>query len=569
MRTRKALALVLATATLSSVSGACKSTDEPTSASSDEAVIAHSDGALGPREFRNIFYSYYTQEHGQSDESKEAFSKTVYLGSVKPNSSETRGVASIEPYDAVHKGLVASDLHALGKQAPPQTVDNVDEALRRTPIHIVLVPGILGEFIDVRPFEEVLADSGKSKASQDFASRLQQAAESDRVDSVYSLEKLDHETKPLSDVVNVASIDDDDGRALATVAYLRPTMGSMESLGSLDSNVDVYLPRLDKYMRVMGNPRNVVFLGYSRGAPVALHIVTRANENPEAHPWVRNVVGVSSLSGVLYGTQLADAEVQPNVDGQVKTALRIADKLESCKPGTRVFWNNTKDWFSLFNEIRSAGSTPTDPGLTYEEIDPGRLDAWRTSQILWRLVGGKVLNLKNFFTDYCRNVDRFKTLVHAVADGTESLATDARMEWWRTHTIPSGVKLFALTSTMGDPTAKPGQISPLARNEAADDIRALDFKNERTSYYNLLGMTQTPLNDADVTLPRGRFWPELNTALNPRNENVPAYFMGTISATHWGVALADVIPTVGAGQNPFPRRILLKSMARFVAETLK
>jgi pimeloyl-ACP methyl ester carboxylesterase len=556
---------------VSAFSGACSSApDAEASASDENAIISHSDGSLGPREFRNIFYSYYTQERGRSEKTDESFSKTVYLGSVAPDGSRIKGVPSIDPYDSVHKGLRASDLHSLGKQAPAQPVPNVDEALEKTPIHIVLVPGILGEFIDVRPFEEVLADSGQSRAARDFAARLQTATESDRTDPVYSLEKLDRETKPLSDVVNVASIDDEQGRALATLAYLRPTMGSMESLGSLDSNVDVYLPRLDKYMRVMGNPKNVVFLGYSRGAPVALHIVARANDNAQAHPWVRNVVGVSSLSGVLYGTQLADAEVQPNVDGQVKTAVRIADSLESCGPGKRVFWNNTRQWINAINQIRSAGAAaPADPGLDYEQIDPGRLDAWRTGQILWRLLGEKVLKIGSFFSDYCRNVDRFKTVVHAVADGTDTLTTQSRMDWWRTHTIPSGVRLFALTSTMGDPTVKPGEVSPLAKNEAADDVRALDFKNERTSYYNLLGMTKTPLNDADVTVPRGRFWPELNSALNPRNQNIPTYYMGTISATHWGVALNDVIPTSGAGKNPFPRRVLLKSMARFIAESLK
>src|SRR6185295_13512132 len=93
-------------------------------------------------------------------------------------------------------------------------------------------------------------------------------------DKQFSAAKVGDVTRSLRDVVRVGSIDDTDGTPLVTVTYLKPELGSLETFGNLDENADYYLPRLEKYFKVIGTPEHLYVMGYSRGTATALNLVS-------------------------------------------------------------------------------------------------------------------------------------------------------------------------------------------------------------------------------------------------------------------------------------------------------
>ena len=57
------------------------------------------------------------------------------------------------------------------------------------------------------------------------------------------------------------------------------------------------------------------FLGYSRGANIALETLVRSRDRIKHHPWSNNIKSVVSLGGVLWGAEIADTtliEGHPN-----------------------------------------------------------------------------------------------------------------------------------------------------------------------------------------------------------------------------------------------------------------
>ena len=72
--------------------------------------------------------------------------------------------APLAPYDQAFTTMKPMDFYQQGVAVPFQTKQGPDGGdlegeLRRNRVHIVIVPGIFGEFIPVSPFEEVFGKS--------------------------------------------------------------------------------------------------------------------------------------------------------------------------------------------------------------------------------------------------------------------------------------------------------------------------------------------------------------------------------------------------------------------------
>ena len=329
-------------------------------------------------------------------------------------------------------------------------------------------------------------------------------------------------------------------------------------------------------------------MGYSRGTPTALNLISRAQA---AHAsWMPKLRGMIALAGVIYGTQLADSALAPGPQRRMLDTMTdfVENELESCDGPTPSAWLMTKNlghWtaFSAREALAARGMTNENEALAREGIQTDFADFGRMVSFTRRILFGDpqkvfssnddasamlgVLHLNSPNAEYCQNIERFKKTAVQITKGVETLTTAARTEWFRTHTLPSNIRYYAITGSMGDATA-PGQpVSPLANNETAYDTRSLDFRSLRGNYYDLLAASGNQLQDSQVPVQRARFWSDVNVALNPQQQPLKTYFMGTVGIHHWGLSFPRAFSTNdGLSANPFPRTLFLESIATFVAQ---
>lgn len=652
LRTNKVTLLALLTAAIG-VAGAqgCSAAPED-DASNDESALTR-DERLGPALFRNDFYTYLkgAKKPDGTAYSDEDIQKLIYLptdGVMKPKNipATAAGPERLRSLDEWFKRIKPSDLYENGKSAPFELKADVEQALVDDPIHIVIVPGIFGEFIPRTPFDELFAEPSlmrtdwEKRGAKELAKCLDPrtgapipnagAGPNDTIDGCdlrYNVKKLKDEWRPLSEttrdlvtgemrqtgLIRVASIDGKgrDGKPtpLATVAYLKAGIGSLEDFGSLEDDNKVYLRRLDAYFKAIGQvPKNLYIMGYSRGTATGLDLVVRARRDVEHHAWAKNIKGFIAHAGVIYGSQLADASFTEGSPGtQTLSLLRsfVGEKdgegdLASCEGATQEERANAEAslWLKSKNVVAYtkfgldfAGTTLrnmdfTNPGhrdeLNAEGIDTSLPNVSRFSVFAGRVLGipirssglepselEGVVSLEDANIAYCRNVEAFKTTARAIIVGAETLTTKARADWWsqKENALPSDVRYFALTGTMGDPGNK-----ELATNPVAYDPASVDFRSLRGNYYDLLDASGNQLQDSQVPVQRGRFWPELHngsSAFLAGGQRLPikTYFMGTVGTHHWGLGFPRAFSSHdGLDANPFPRTILLKSIATFVAQ---
>src|SRR5262249_43368408 len=111
-------------------------------------------------------------------------------------------------------------------------------------------------------------------------------------------------------------------------------------------------------------------------------------------------------------------------------------------------------------------------------------------------------------------------------------------------------------------------------NTVAYDPRSVDFRSLRGNFYDLFAASHgNQLQDSQVPVQRGRFWPELHTgatAIGTPLTGFKTYFMGTLGIHHWGLAFPRAYSSHdGLEANPFPRTTLLKTIATFVNQVDK
>jgi hypothetical protein len=580
--------LALATVTTLAAAPGCAAEPTDDDAEADEAEISAPGGRFGPALFRNDFYTYLKREGHYSDEQIKQLVLMPTEEALTPRGSMQAydaAFARMHPMDFYQQGLVTPLVRKLGPNGP------LENELRRNPVHIVVVPGIFGEFIPVSPFEEVFRYGGAAsvKWERKLASLDADPKNAELThDRQFSAAEVKDVSRSMRDLVRVGSIDDPDGTPLVTITYLKPELGSLETFGTLDENADYYLTRLEKYFRIIGAPEHLYVMGYSRGTPTALNLVSRAQA---AHaPWMPKLRGVIALAGVIYGTQLADSALAPGPQRRMLDTMTdfVANKLESCTgptPGVLLMTRNLGHWTAFLGReaLAARGMTNQNEALSREGIQTDFANVGRFASFTRRVLFGDpqkvfagegdssailgVLHMNAPNAEYCQNIERFKKTAVQVVKGVETLTTQARTEWFRTHTLPSNIRYYAITGTMGDATANGGPVSPLTLNETAYDTRSLDFRSLRGNYYDLFAASQNQLQDSQVPVQRARFWPDVHAAMNPAQQPLQTYFMGTVGIHHWGLSFPRAFSTNdGLNANPYPRTLLLKSIATFVAQ---
>lgn len=537
--------------------------------------------------FREIFSEIASKRYTPED-----IKTFVYL--------PTPELAALEHADAgwprteqdIHSILEAQSPSQLFSQSfPIPLVTGIRKQFLATPASpatIVFFPGVTGEFADTRPFEEIVSRKS-SWLSGTFRRALQVPSNrADSRDTAYSLAHLNQVSYPLDVLVNAASIDDDLGKPLVNLIYLRPLRGSLESLGSMPTHSETYLRRIDKTMRILHSDPNaapsatkrIIFSGYSRGAAQALDTLSAAHinrsRNPQQHPWLTDVEAMVSLSGSIWGSAVVDGiETNPNfIDHVIEQADLLAHNLET-PDASMGFWKrqilktrNTIRWVKFFRNLRhfEAPETPPHDELTREQIAAGPL-APHPVLGMARNITFEMFRLHRPFSDYFGNIRRFQVLMQSMRSGMGQLASATRNEWWQNAELPLNIKYYSLLATMGDPTIDHEWF--LTKNPLAYESRSQDFAINRASYYDLWQLTGLRINDGGVSADEALFLPARIARLNPNLASFPSRLLGIVQANHWGIVMPSTIPSRMGKQtlrSPFPRDLLILAIGKSVTE---
>ncbi len=519
--------------------------------------------------FRNIFHHYAKSQFSDADIQKLIFKpkpEFFITGDVTGDPS-----AALQQRARSFSSFKPLDLYADGRKTAFADSESPDKDLDAKPITIVIIPGIFGEFITHFPFHEVLAD--KTSA---FAKEWAQAAiDHPTVDPVFDLETLTTAARPMEDIIEASSIDNSDGKAVIRVVYLKPLIGSLETLGTLEDSSSLYLRRLNKLWSMLGPQENVYLLGYSRGLNVALDLISRAEIKPDAYPWLKDLKGVVSLGGTLYGSDLADAARSP---GQasfafVERILTLADTLqvlpENASLGDKIsaVSKNTAAWAGAMMDLLAIGAKrPPYDGLMLENIATDSPSPSAFAEIF------KTFAFEKFKvtvgSEYSNNVAKFKYLVKETLEGIETLTKQSSLEWAKNHIIASHLKYFVIQGTMGDPSSRLFAKNELAQDSVSFNTHTLDYKALRLSYYDYMAFEGMAINDSQVSPDRSVFWPELHMALNPSQKPFEARLIAILGTDHWGMSFPVALESKNKEISPYPRALLLKSLGAFLAKDL-
>lgn len=469
-------------------------------------------------------------------------------------------------------GIYPSYLYENGKaQGPEPARDHRSVFESKGPATLIVVPGFFGEFVECRPFEAVLGntDSAFHQACQPGLAGVD--------DRAYDLEARKEQQHRLDELVMTASYDDIRTRKpLVNVILLYPRRGTLETLGDISDAADIYLRRLDKAFQVIPESRtkNLFLLGYSQGAPVALDLLVKARADASRHPWAARIKGMISLAGVVYGSGLADQAIQDDRSSEhelLRIMKDLSESLEVDEDGdtendkAEKKLRNTGRWTSAVAKLAQIAVTgpPAPPGLEREVEHADAIDLG----YLFRTVKSVLFDMFKLDEagEYFDNVRRFKVLARAAIVGAEGLSTASRLDWWRTHVVPSDVVYFSVAGSMPDAMRKGAPALPFLKSPYYG-MKTADYPGLRKSFYGLFETSGVELNDSQVTVPKARFWPELSRHLNPAQPRFRAHFMGVVGTHHWGVALHGVAQSRHDKRNHFPRTVLLEAMAAFVLE---
>lgn len=535
-------------------------------------------------DFRKILASYLKADQlSDNDIAQVIFNSPQELAIAPKSSSAEEFIITI---DKLGQSIQPEKLYSSSLKQKDEVLEEEElfSRLREEPLTIVIFPGIFGEFIHTHAFEEIFKNKN-SAASIEFEQKIKQLqnnscvdAYSDTCDYNYALDKMKAGdplvpvvARSLDQYIKVASVDDDKGLPLFKVLIFDAEAMSLETLGTIRENSERFTRRLEKFFKIMGVPKNMAFLGYSRGTMTALD--TLALNYSQHKSWIQNVKAMISLGGVNYGTALADDAFNPKSENGklLEQVLFVLDNLEPIddatlqKLGKSTFPMQTIErgkrminnlWLLTTIKGKKPASAK-DLLATLEGIRQNAMGTDIKSQLNLMIevisnfgVTSNGGSLIDFFTLEHRRID---TLFRSIIAAVREMQTSERLNWWRKNEVPLHVKYYAVAGTMGEGLTN----NRMGFNPDSVDDRML--LGNYTDYRNASGGVL--VNDSQVAIQRVKFWPELSAMLNPKNSGMNSEFLGVMGTHHWGLALEIVNANKNGSLNPFPRMALLKALA--------
>lgn len=474
--------------------------------------------------------------------------------------------------DSVEKAMIKIQgglLEALMK-ATPQRMEPLSLLLPPNDLTLVLVPGVFAEFIKNHAFEEVF--ERPSPLREKFKEQVTRAGAMASVNLIQNYKAgvpLSAWATPrrLDEVILMGQVQVA-GRPVRVILF-DTEFSSMESLGDARERAALFNSRLEKYLQLTG-AQKMALVGYSRGTILGLEMLAQAER--ANRPWVKDVKAMISLSGVVFGSSLADSAYEDPKASMNKILMGLketADSLEYRHEGSifdrqnrGIALRNMSRWTDYLAHAASEffemtrgnkSATATDSVMSLFNIDP-RAPFTIASRM------AEILGLLNPVEDYNQNIDRFRYFVDQLLASVKELTSRARIDWWTKNEIPKNVTYYAITAAMANPDASVFEKelfeNPLSYGRGSyDDITLLQNRVD----YEVL--SKVALNDSQVSVVQAAFLPEAIGQLNAGNKGVKTKFLGTAGTHHWGMALREVNKMVGGEVNGFPREALLRALA--------
>lgn len=511
---------------------------------------ARASGANDAREFHLLLRSLLTPEMKNNAALVHMIPDQDVLAASEASSVD-------EAMSAIKRSSLAK-LHQATKADQSLSSLDAEAVLKKRPLTIVLVPGIFGEFIKTRAFEEVLAKPSQERdAFEASVAKAAAAKDTNAEDMTFDIKSLKPKSAKLDKLVHVGSIKDKSGQTVARVVLFYTSFMTLESMGGLKESAAMFNRRLEKYLAMTG-PQDLAFIGYSRGTVLGLEMLSQAKEKNAA--WLPSVRAMIGLGGVVWGSTLADDTENPE-SAIAKAVKAIRELRNSIDPNSAT--TTIKAWGSFLYTIAGLAPklnehpvTPNDPNLKTSFLNSG-VDSRSLLGLI--LVAGKSLGLNAPWTGFSENVRRFQSFVDAALDGTGQLTSRARIEWWKTHEIPKSVRYYSMTAAMANPelgeTDKLAFETKIGYSKSFDDLSLLQ---NRLDYESLSGAS---LNDSQVSVAQAMLLPKVAASLNPANSGLKSITLGVAGTHHWGLALQTVNAMADGRLNPYPREALLKALA--------
>eukprot|EP00943_MAST-04B_sp_MAST-4B-sp1_P008606 g8606.t1 len=466
------------------------------------------------------------------------------------------------------------------KVSPPVSSDVV----------LVVFNGILAEFIENGPFESIFNRKSRfGEEWKDALNKLKSKKENKLTsDNIWSLDKLNNEKRLMLDLFDVASIDDTESSKIEyRIIRFRPPFGSLESIGTLSTTSTGWLRRMNKIHTILSkeiglNP-TYVFVGYSRGALVALDVLARANRRPDAHPWIRNVRGMTSVGGPLFGAEGPDFTTTPGHvfyhllqpirefaqsldfehEGDMGSLGHVKEILKNSWEFLKLGWDLTK-----LNQTGKSRAAVDAEIMFKKECGEAGVPAPSISIITDGLA--KLL-FQNFdmmspVGKYYENIKRVKIFVAGLLEGVKDLSTKSRIDWWKNknNQLPKHIELYSIPATMPGAGVEIESLDQSALFNSAST--SLDWWANRMFYYATYGDTGKVCQDGQVSCDRAVFWPKVLEKCGWDMENRVTGILAVVGSHHWGLALPFALDGVPSN---VPRAAILDAIGAMYVEKEK
>lgn len=424
--------------------------------------------------------------------------------------------------------------------------------VKQRQITFVIVPGVLGEFIETRAFEELFARNSTFKMQWQKLSDGANAS-----DSRFNLESNSVKAEKLSNLINAASLDDSSGQPLFKIIILKTHMGSLESVGSNVEKAKIFNRRLQKYMNLTQD-RNLVMLGYSRGTPLALEMVVQAER--ERLSYLARVKAVVSYAGVVMGSSLADVtDDKASESGKMMTAaiaLKNDLQLSQSMMDRPIKFAENSAAVAKFLFVLNTNSK-FDPDAF---LNSARSGDFKTVAALIARMSAE-LGVTSFY-DFNGHVARVKLFIGEILKAVDGLKTKSMLAWWQANSLPKGIQYLSLAAAMADPSKNVHENGVFYSFDGyIDSLDDRSLLENKRAYEKLTGVS---LNDSQVAVHQSLFLPNIISKLNPANSGLSIKALAILETHHWGVSLQVVNKMKDGRLNPFPREKALLALAAYL-----
>ena len=570
--------------------------------------LKHSPQLKLARSFRNVIFTRNNNDLSEADLVKSLLPPTTSMLLAGQHVEETIGkdttdlefLKGLSDYFINETGVLPPALHANSVITPfvdvaESSVDknhnqhnhnqhNQHNSKPDNDIVLIVFNGILGEFIDAHPFDELF------EKNSTFENEWNTVLTKDNIlDSTWSLDALSQVDKTMKELFDATSVDNiHTNQPEYRVLRYRPPFGSLDSIGTLASSSVGWLRRMSKIHAILKtnmklNPR-YVFVGYSRGANLALDVLARGHQRKDAHSWISDVTGLVSVGGPLFGAEGADfAHLPGHVFYDLLEPIRsFARKLDFEHEGdagsmghAKEILKNSYEFLKLGWELasvdQSAKSNTAKQAETMFQKECGDVGVPLPSLSVIT-DGFKQLLINNFdlmnpVGQYYENIKRVKIFVAAMLDGVKDLSTKSRLQWWnkKTNQLPKHIALFSIPATM------PGAGEPIETLDQSvlfsSASTSADWWTNRMFYFASYGDTGKQCQDGQVSCDRAIFWPEMMSRCGWDTNGRETGILAVIGSHHWGLALPYALDGV---PSHLPRGAVLDGIgSTFVKREMK